>query len=129
MTDAEMSIQQCFARNVMKIIFVLLPGYTSLPEPLQFVYTMLALFAEVRFEMVVPAPNRTFDPTTSNQISLTFDRTFQMDVIKGFKEPSTTRMVLNEFLGLEVSNFARLLKLRPRMDEDHELMQQLANKL
>ena len=38
-------------------------------------------------------------------------------------------MVLDEFLGLELSNFARLLKLRPGVDDDHVLVQQVANDL
>ena len=38
-------------------------------------------------------------------------------------------MVLDEVLGLELSNFARLLKLRPGVDDDHLLVQQVANDL
>ena len=37
--------------------------------------------------------------------------------------------MLDEVLGLELSNFARLLKLRPGVDDDHLLMQQVANDL
>ena len=47
--------------------------------------------------------------------------------IQGFKDCSTTRLVLDEVLGLELSNFARLLKLRPGVDDDYLLVQQLAN--
>ena len=38
-------------------------------------------------------------------------------------------MVLEEVLGLELSNFARLLKLRPGVDDDHLLVQQVSNDL
>ena len=34
-----------------------------------------------------------------------------------------------KFLGLELSNFARLLKLRPGVDDDHLLVQQVADDL
>ena len=37
--------------------------------------------------------------------------------------------MLDEVLGLELSNFARLLKLRPGVDDDHLLVQQVANDL
>ena len=37
--------------------------------------------------------------------------------------------MLDEVLGLELSNFARLLKLRPGVDDDHLLVQQVANAL
>ena len=37
--------------------------------------------------------------------------------------------MLDEVLGLELSNFARLLKLRPGVDDNHVLVQQVANDL
>ena len=36
-TEVESSVQRHFTRNVVKIIFVLSPGYATLPEPSQFV--------------------------------------------------------------------------------------------
>ena len=47
--------------NVVKMIFVLSPGYATLPEPLQFVYMMVTNLAEGRFSVVTPAPNRLVD--------------------------------------------------------------------
>ena len=41
MTEVETSVQRHFTKNVVKIIFVLSPGYDALPEPLHFVYTIL----------------------------------------------------------------------------------------
>ena len=37
--------------------------------------------------------------------------------------------MLDEVLGLELSNFARLLKLRAGVDDDHVLVQQVADDL
>ena len=51
------------------------------------------------------------------------------NAIQGLKDCSTTRLVLDEVLGLELSNFARLLKLRPGVDDDHLLVQQVAEYL
>ena len=51
------------------------------------------------------------------------------DAIQGLKDCSTTRLVLDEVLGLDLCNFARLLKLRPGVDDDHLLVQQVANDL
>ena len=39
--EIEASVKQRFTQNVVKVVFVLSPGYAALPEPLQFVYTML----------------------------------------------------------------------------------------
>ena len=59
MTEAEKSIRQSFARQMVKVIFVLFPEYTSLSEPLQFVYAMVVLLAEGQFDV----PNRQVDPS------------------------------------------------------------------
>ena len=42
-----------------------------------------------------------------------------------FKDCSTTRLGLDKVLGLELSNFARLLKFRPGVDDDQLLVQML----
>ena len=62
MTEAEKSIRQCFARQLVKDIFVLSPGYASLSKPLQFVCVMVVLLAEGRLDVVISAPNRQMDP-------------------------------------------------------------------
>ena len=51
------------------------------------------------------------------------------NAIQGFKDCSKTRLMLDDVLGLELSNFARLLKLRPGVDDDHLLVQHVANDL
>ena len=131
MTEVEASVQRHFTKNMVKIIFVLSPGYTTLPEPLQFVETMVTTLAEGRFSVIIPAPNRMVDlnnyyppcselPATWADIS---------NAIQRFKECITNRLVLDEVLELELSNFARSLKLRPGVDDDHLLVQQEANDL
>ena len=128
MTEVEASVQRHFTKNVVKIIFVLSSGYATLPEPLQFVYTMVT--AEGRFIVIIPAPNRMVDlnnyPFRSELPAIWADIS---NAIPGFKDCSTTRLVLDEVLGLELSNFARLLKLTPGVDDDHLLVQQRANVL
>ena len=129
MTEVEESVQRHFTKNVVKIIFVLSPGYATLPEHLQFVYTMLATLGEGRFGVIIPAPNRIVDPNNyyppRSEIPAIWADIF--NAIQGFQDCSTTRLVLDEVLGSELSNFARLLKLRPGVDGDHLLVQQVAN--
>ena len=52
-----------------------------------------------------------------------------LNAIQGFKQHSTTHVVLDEVLGLKISNVVRLLKLRTGVDDDHVLVQQVANDL
>ena len=131
MTEVESSVQRHFTRNVVKITFVLSPGYATLPEPLHFVYTMVTTLAEGRFNVIIPAPNRIVDPNNCYPLRLELPAVWadMSNAIQGFKDCSTIRVVLDEVLGLELSNFARLLKLRPGVDDDHLLVQQVANDL
>ena len=72
MTEGEASVQRHFTKNVVKIIFVLSPGYATLPETLQFVYTMVTTLAEGRFSVIIPAPNRMVDPNNYYTTVLSF---------------------------------------------------------
>ena len=100
-------------------------------EPLQFVYTMVTTLAEGRFNVILPAPNRMVDPNNyySPRLGLPAIWADISIVIQGIKDCSTIRLVLDEVLGLELSNFVSLMKLRPGVDEDYLLVQQVANDL
>ena len=45
MAEVETAAKQRFTQNVVKVVFVLSPGYAALLEPLQFVYTMVTTIA------------------------------------------------------------------------------------
>ena len=62
MVEVEATAKQRFTQNVVKVVFVLSPGYAALPEPLLFVYTIVTTIAEGRFNVIIPAPNRMVDP-------------------------------------------------------------------
>ena len=131
MAEVETAAKHRFTQNVVKVVFVLSPGYAALPEPLQFVYTMVTTIAEGRFNVIIPAPNRVVDPDNyyPSRSELPAVWADISNAIQGLKDCSTTRLVLSEVLGLELSNFARLLKLRPGVDDDHLLVQQVADDL
>ena len=131
MTEVEASMQRHFTKNVVKVIFVLPPGYAALPDPQQFVYTMVTILAEGRYNVIIPAPNRMLDPSNyypprSELPAIWADLS---NAIQRLKDCSKTRLVLCEVLGLELSTFARLLKFTPGVDDDHLLVQQVVNDL
>ena len=128
MTDAEKSIRRCFARQLVKVIFVLSPGYASLPETLQFVYAMVVLLAEGRLDVAISAPNREVDPNHYYPIQSELPAIWSdiSNAIQELNDHSTMRIVLDEGLGLELSNFGRLLKMRPGVGDEHRLVQRLA---
>ena len=131
MAEVETAAKQRFTQNVVKVVFVLSPGYAALPEPLQFVYTMVTTTAEGRFNVIILAPNRVLDPNnhypSRSELPAVWADIY--NAIQGLKACSTTRLVLDEVLRLELSNFARLLKLRPGVDDDHLLVQQVTDDL
>ena len=129
MVEVEATAKQRFTQNVVMVVFVLSPGYAALPEHLQFVYTMVTTITEGRFNVIIPAPNRIEDPNNyyPSRSELPAVWADISNAIQELKDCSTTRLVLDEVLGLELSNFARLLKLRPGVDDDHMLVQQMAN--
>ena len=114
MAEVETAAKQRFTQNVVKVVFVLSPGYAAWPKPLQFVYTMITTIAEGRFNVIIPAPNRVVDPDNyyPSRSELPAVWADISNAIQGLKDCSTTRLVLDEVLGLE-------LKLRPGVDDDH----------
>ena len=131
MAEVETAAKQRFTQNLVKVVFVLSPGYAAFPEPLQFVYTMVTTIAEGRFNVIIPAPNRVVDPDNyyPSRSELPAVWADISNAIQGLKDCSTIRLVLDEVLGLELSNFARLMNLRPGVDDDHLLVQQVADDL
>ena len=80
---------------------------------------------------MVTALNKSIDPNTYNSLNSELPAVWSnsSNAIQGFKEHSTTRVVRDEVLGLELSNFARLLNLRPGVIDEHVLVQQVGNDL
>ena len=51
------------------------------------------------------------------------------NAMRGFKNHSLHMLVLDEVLGLELSNFSRQLKLKPGIDDDHRVIVAMSNGL
>ena len=131
MLEAEKSIRQCFARQLIKVIFVLSPGYALLPEPLQFVFAMVLLMAERQYDVMIPAANRQVDPILYYpfQSGLPVIWSDISSAIQGCKHQNMTRVVLDEELWFELCNFGLHLKMRPGVSDEHWLLRSLANNL
>ena len=51
------------------------------------------------------------------------------NAMRGFKDHSLHMLVLDEMLGLELSNFSQQLKLKPGIDDDHRVIVAMSNNL
>ena len=47
-----------FTKTTPRVVFALSPGYAHLPDGLKFVYAMVALLSEGKYDVVISAPNR-----------------------------------------------------------------------
>ena len=120
-----------FPKITPKAVFALSPGYAHLPDGLKFVYAMVALLSEGKYDVIISAPNREIEmenlrPLRAELHAVCSDISIAM---RGFKEHSLHMLVLIEVLGLELSNFSRQLKLRPEIDDDHRVIVAMSNDL
>ena len=94
-------------------------------------YAMIALLSEGKYDVIIPAPNgkveaRNLRPLRSELPSVWSDISKAM---RGFEDHSLHMLVLDEVLGLKLSNFSRQLKLKPRIDDDHRVIVGKSNDL
>ena len=102
-------------------VFALSPGYAHLPDGLKFVYAMVALLSEGKYDVIISAPNRGID--------LENLRLLRAELPRVWSDISNAMRGLRTIHGLEVSIFSRQLKLRPGIDDDHRVIVAMSNKL
>ena len=115
-----------------KVAFTTSPGYASIPPALQFVYAILILIAEGNgWRFLMAAPNRELEPTNlrlrRSELAAAWADVFH--ALRGFYELADILIVLDEVLLLEISNFARQLKLSPVIGDDHPVVTHLTASL
>ena len=124
-TEAKTSIQHCFTSNVVQILFIFITGLCRTAGT-------IAVFIHVGNHAGRGTTRRgdlcfdQFDWPEYVLLSLLETICCLVAAKQGFKEHITTRVMLDEVLGLELSYFARLLNLRPGVIGDQVLMQQVA---
>ena len=112
--------------------FTTSPGYASMPPALQFLYAILILIAEWNgWRILMAAPNRELETTNLRLCRSDFAAAW-VDVshaLRGFHELADILIVLDEVILLEISNFARQLKLSPIIGDDHPVVTHLTASL
>ena len=120
-----------FPKITPRAVFALSPGYAHLPVGLKFVYAMVALLSEGRYDVIISAPNRGIDIENLRPLRSELPAAWSdiSDAMRGFKDHSLHMLVLDEILGLELSNFSRQLKSKPGIDDDHRVIVAMSNDL
>ena len=106
-------------------MFALSPGYAHLPDGLKFVYAMVALLLNGKYDVIISAPNRGIEVENLRSLRAELPAVWSdiSNAMRGFKDHSLHVLVLDEVLGLELSNFSRKLKLRPGIDDAHRVIE------
>ena len=116
--------EDSFTKITPRAVFALSPGYARLPDGLKFVYAIAALLSEGKFDVIISAPNREIEMKNLRPLRAELPAVWSdiSKAMRGFKDHSLHMLVLDEVLGLDLSNFSRQLKLKPGIDDDHRVI-------
>ena len=112
-------------------MFSLSPGYAHLPDASKFLYAIVALLSEGKYDVIISLPNCEVEVENLSQFRAELQAAWS-DIsyaMEGFKDHSLHMLVLNEVLGLKLSKFRRHLKLKPGVNDDHRVIVAMSNVL
>ena len=120
-----------FTKMTPKAVLASSPGYAHLPDGLKFMYAMVALLSEGKYDVIISAPNREVEAKNLRPLRAELPAVW-LDIsnaMRGFKDRSLNLLVLGEVLGLELSNCSRQLKLKPEINDGHRVIEAMSNDL
>ena len=120
-----------FTKITARAVFAMSPGYAHLPDGLNFVYAMVALLSEGKYDVIISTPNRGLEMENLRPLWAELPAVWSdiSNAMQGLKNHSLHVLVLDEVQGLELSIFSRQLKLKPGNDDDHRVILAMANDL
>ena len=131
MNEVQENIASRFGSKT-KVVFTTSPGYPSMPPALQFVYAIFILIAEGNgWRILMAASNRELELTNLKLRKSELPAAWAdvSHALRGFYELADILIVLDEVLLLEISIFARQLKLSPVIGDDHPVVTHLTASL
>ena len=86
---------------------------------------------EGKYDVIISAPNRMIEMENLRPLRAELPAVWSdiSNAMRGFKDHALHMLVLDEVLGLELSNFSRQLKLKPGIDDDHRVVTAMSNDL
>ena len=125
------TMEGSFTKVTPRVVFALSPGYACLPDGLKFVYAIVTLLSEGKYDVIISAPNRMIEVENLRPLKAELPAVWSdiSNAMRGFKDHALHMLVLNEVLMLELSNFSRQLKLKPGIDDDHRVIAAMSNDL
>ena len=123
--------EESFTKMTPRLVFALSPGYAHLPDGLKFVYAIVALLSEGKYDVIISAPNRMIEMENLRPLRAELPAVWSdiSNAMRGFKDHALHMLVLDELLELELSKFSRQLKLKPGIGDDHRVTVAMSNDL
>ena len=120
-----------FTKVTPRVVFALSPVYAYLSDGLKFVYAIVTLLWEGKYDVIISAPNRMIEMENLRPLRAELPAVWSdiSNAMRGFKDHALHMLVLDQVLGLELSKFSRQLKLKPRIDDDHRVVVAMSNDL
>ena len=114
-----------------RVVLALSPGYAHLPDGLKFTYAIVTLLSERKYDVIISARNLMIEMENLRPLKDELPAVWPdiSNAMRGFKDHALHMLVLDEVLGLELSNFSRQLKLKPVIDDDHRVIAAMSNDL
>ena len=87
-------------------------------------YAMIALLSERKYDLIIPVPNGKVEARNLRSLRSELPSVWSdiSNAMRGFEDHSVHMLVLDEVLGLKLSNFSRQLKMKPGIDDDHRVI-------
>ena len=89
------------------------------------------ILSEGKYDVIMSAPNRMIDMENLRPLRAELPAVWSdiSNALRGFKDHALHILVLDEVLGLELSNFSRQLKLKPGIGDEHRVIVAMSNDL
>ena len=93
-----------FNKITPRMVFALSPGYAHLPDRLKFVYAIVTLLSERKYDVIISAPNRMIEMENLRPLRAELPAVWSdiSNAMRGFKDHALHVLVLVEVLGLEL---------------------------
>ena len=96
-----------FNKVPLRVVFALSPGYARLPDGLKFVYAIVALLSEGKYDVIISAPNRMIEMENLRRLKAEVPAVWSdiSNAMRGFKDHALHMLVLDEVLGFGTVQF------------------------
>ena len=94
-------------------------------------FAIVVLLSEGKYDVIISAPNRMIEMENLRPLRDELPAVWSdiSNALRGFKDHLLYMLVLDEVMGLELSNFSRQLKLKPGIGDDHRVIVAMSNDL